>query len=347
LLGVDVSYAYRRGKSAPLAAKRIYHSVISEQYLYVLDGDIKKFFDQIPHDKLMEKITSFFGSENHQINKYLKRFFSADRVLYSDYNGSVKKYYSKKPNRVVRKSGIPQGGVLSGLIANIFLNDFDTYIVNELYPKYGNQIKYYRYADDFVILFKNDDIIKSVYDDIKEYLKGIDLVIHEIGEKTQIIDLSVKKLEFLGFCISPKQFGIRQANIKKFKDRIIGKINKSKIYRNCPEKGLKLVAEKIGFKLLGSSAFDENICDTCGKPHISRNWLRYFLPVHDVRTLRGLDSWIRKSIYQSYFSKIKKRLPKQQLLESGLPSLEKLYYEYKKECRKSNESKYCQCEVDN
>lgn len=209
----DVNFAYRRGKSAPMAVREIYKYISSEDYKYALDGDLQKFFDEIDHELLLRKITEFFGDENTLTITYLKRFFSADKVPFTDYNGNVDLYYSKKPKRVKREKGIPQGGVLSGLVANIFLYNFDCYVAKELYGKYKGEIKYLRYADDFVVLFKNKKDIVPVYEEIKRYLEEEKLTLHEIGEKTKVVDMSVEekqKLEFLGYEISPKGINIKR-----------------------------------------------------------------------------------------------------------------------------------------
>ena len=342
----EVSYAYRRGKSAPIAAKNIYNSIVNEGYQYALDGDIKKFFDEIPHDRLCDKIKLFFGEDQDLVNKYLRRFVSSDRVEYSDYNGDVEKYYNQKPKRTVRKKGIPQGGVLSGLVANIYLNDLDGFVVQKLYPKYNDQIKYLRYADDFIVLFKDSKDIHNVYTDIKLYLANEGLEIHDIGDKTKEIDFSQEALEFLGFAISPKGISIRKINVEKFKKRLVEKINNSKIYSQDTSKGLGIMLGKMRFKLLGSGAFDEEftICPLCGKKRYARSWMRYFLAITDVRQLRTLDIWIRKVVYRSYYHKTHSRLKKSRFLAYDLPSLEKLYYEYKKENRTSVASDNCHCE---
>jgi len=345
-LGEQVSFAYRKGKSAPLAVSNIYSSIRNEGFLYALDGDIKKFFDEIPHDKLYQKLENFFGVENTLTLKYLKRFFSADRVEYSDYHGNVKKYYNRKPKRKIREKGIPQGGVLSGLIANIYLHDFDTYVVKDLYSKYDYQIKYFRYADDFLVLFKNDKIIGRVFEDIRTFLQAEGLIVHDIGEKTKVIDMSSHKkgkVEFLGFEISSKGIGVKQANIQKFKNRVIEIVESTKMYKNSPQKGLKIMVDRLRYKILGNYAFEQslNICELCGKERQERNWLSYFLILTDVRILRSLDVWLRKVIYRSYFNKTGKRLRKSTLKQLDIPSLERLYYKYKRDIRKEKE--YCHC----
>jgi group II intron reverse transcriptase/maturase len=344
-LGSNVNFAYRRGKSAPMAVGKLYNFISDENYVYALDGDLQKFFDEIDHELLFQKLVNFFGIENSLTITYLKRFYSADKVSYSDYNGNVDKYYSKKPKRVKREKGIPQGGVLSGLIANIFLYDFDCFVVNDLYERYGGQIKYIRYADDFVILFKNKGDIRSVYQDIGKYLEREKLILHEIGDKTKVVDMSKEekqKLEFLGYEISPKGVTVKKDNISKFKRKIAEKVNQTKIYKDAPEKGLEILINRVNFKIQGNLGFEQSEkCPVCGHQLPKRNWLSYFLSITDVRTLRNLDIWIRKQIYSAYYFKTKQRLSKNELVNYNLPSLEKMYYKYKKDLK--NDIKYCEC----
>lgn len=116
-----------------------------------------------------------------------------------------------------RKLGIPQGGVLSGLLANIFLFDFDEYIVQEISSTYD--CKYIRYADDFVLLFKDNLKIEEVYNKLKSFLSDEKLNLHPIGKKTRIINLNSKQngaFDFLGFAITPNFLRVKQSNVKKF-----------------------------------------------------------------------------------------------------------------------------------
>jgi RNA-directed DNA polymerase len=68
----EVSFAYRKRKSAPLAIRKIYEAMNEENFLYALDGDIKKFFDEIPHDNLLQKLHRFFGKGNKLTITFLK-----------------------------------------------------------------------------------------------------------------------------------------------------------------------------------------------------------------------------------------------------------------------------------
>lgn len=338
----DISFAYRRNKSTSMVIKKIF-KLFNNGYYYVLNGDIRHFYDEIPHDKLVDSINNFFGEENKLLCTYFRRFISADRVDYRDYKGKVERYYNKKPKREIRKQGIAQGGVISGVVANIYMYDFDISVKNMLDRKY-NDAKYFRYADDFVVVSKCRDDISNIYEEIKKLLYEKGLILHDIGEKTKELDVSnVKKdkLEFLGFEVSPKCIRIKKDNINKFKYRIKEKIDNTKIYKQNPQKGFNILIRKLNFKILGNGAFDDkNLCEICGKKINERNWLTYYKTITDVRQLISLDTWIRKQIYKKYYYCTSFRLHKDLLINSGLESLEKNYYKYKKNKYLNN---YCKC----
>ncbi|WP_045144709.1 reverse transcriptase domain-containing protein [Clostridium butyricum] len=342
----DISFAYRSGKSTQMVINKIY-KLFTKGYYYILNGDIKKFYDEIPHDKLLDSIEKFFGVENKSILTLLKRFISADKVSYNDYKGNVKKYYRKKPNREIRAKGIPQGGVLSGIVANIYMYDFDKEVKELLRNNYKN-IRYFRYADDFVIITQHNEYIDPIYSELYNLLNKKGLHLHSIGEKTKKLDVSnigKEKLEFLGFEVSPKGIRVKRDNINKFKFRIKDKIDNTKIYKRSPEKGLSLLIKKINFKILGNAAFEteKNICEVYGKIIQERNWMSHYKTITDVRQLKNLDRWIRKQIYTKYYYCIKTRLKKESLNNSELKSLKKVYYVYKKKNFKEN---FCNCRIN-
>jgi hypothetical protein len=82
--------------------------------------------------------------------KLLWRFVRTDRVPYESYKNEtdrIKYFQRNRPDRVPRTEGVPQGGVLSGMLANLYLYEFDDWVVNDLAGS-GQDIKYIRYADD-------------------------------------------------------------------------------------------------------------------------------------------------------------------------------------------------------
>jgi len=225
------SYGYREGKSSKGAVKKI-RKYIENGYVHVLDGDIEKFFDKIDHALLEQKMSDFFGKENKIVQKYLRKFMKVDRIPV----GGFDIYKNDKTQVEKRTIGIPQGGVLSGLLANVFLFQFDLFVIQDLMPKYG--FKYLRYADDFVLMFKEAQHLVEVFGLLEGYLANEKLTLHPLpneqnkdGRKhSKQLDLRItgkKTLDFLGFEISPKFLQVKDDNLKKFKKKIVKILNDS------------------------------------------------------------------------------------------------------------------------
>ena len=337
------SWGYRKDKDSKMAVRKI-RFYIDQGYYYVLDGDIQKFFDEIEHKFLLNKMQSFFGAENVLIQKFLYRFIKVDRILVGEFSG-----YKKQGKTTKRTIGIPQGGVLSGLLANVFLYDFDLYVVNTLMPKYD--FKYFRYADDFVLLFKEKDNIENVHKLLEDFLRREKLVLHPIGEKTTQLDLSPtgkQRLDFLGFGISPKHLRVKGDNFKKFRNKIVTVLQgietdatEDVYFSNaCFEINKKIV----GLEDLIDS--NDGVCKECEKLIKKRSWIGYFMMVDDVRQLREIDTMIRTEIYKEFRRRSRRHLKKKELFtktKGNLKSVESLYYQYKKQIQKYSSKGYCDC----
>lgn len=329
-----VSFAYRPGKSAPMAARRVYkHS--KEGYMHVLDADIVKFFDKLPHDSLEEYIDRYFPNDL-LISTYLKRFISTDRVPWSTYEGDIKFFNNNKGLRQSRSEGIPQGGVLSGLIANLYLHEFDAWVINELRQNFD--LRYIRYADDFIIMSKKATHITQIRNSVNDKLQTVGLNLN--NDKTQMIDLANHSVDFVGFSISPKNIRIQQKNIDRFKTRVDKIIRGTTLsQQNAYQSLTRMIRFKINFKVLGNEAMGIDICQYCDQPRARRNWLAFFLTATDKQQLRGIDQWLKKRIYTKYYLETGTRLSRNQLKQCGLYSLERQYYTY----RNSPQENICSC----
>lgn len=335
----NISFAYRKGISAPQAAKQVY-KYLKSGYSYVLDADISKFFDTIPHNILKEKLYEFCGEQNKLIYTYLKRFISVDRVppeTYTHYKEKEKIFKRKKPERVRRITGIPQGGVFSGLVANIYMHEFDKSIIN-LKKKYD--IKYIRYADDFLVLYKDKHIEQNIKKDVNGMIEKLGLNLN--WDKTTIIDLTKNGnfVNFVGFSISETGIRIKNGNIRKFKQKILEVINKTYI-TSYEEKDLMRLISRLKFKLLGNEALGLNKCNNCGLFEPQRSWLSYFSILTDVQQLREIDVWIRKQLYIWHYNHSGYRLSVKKIRGFGHIRLEDIYRNIKKEEKKNIE--HCRC----
>ena len=179
----DSSYGFRPNRSSKDAITAIREN-LKEGNTAVYDADLSMYFDTIPHDKLQialkERITD--PRLLKLINKWLKV------PVYE--NGQ---YKSGKGNR----TGTPQGGVISPLLANVYFHLIDRVVNNQrsLFGKYG--IKIVRYADDFVLMGKRLPI--EIIGKLNHLLDRMGLTINET--KTRQIDAREESFNFLGFTI--------------------------------------------------------------------------------------------------------------------------------------------------
>lgn len=354
-------YGYRKGKSVKQAIEKI-QSYFLQGYTYGIDGDLEKYFDKINHDRLNLKINNFFKNDI-LVKTYLYRFLKVKRVKVENKKLATK-YYHEKPIADKRDLGIPQGGVLSGLLANLYLYNFDKYVVYNLGSKYD--LKYIRYADDFIILCKDKSIIMDLYKKINSYFNREKLHLHTIdsssidnsepnNNKTKAINLENQHyIEFLGFRISKRYLGIKRDNITKFK-----KVIKHIIDVGIQEKAdVGKVIYKINAKLLGNWIYGKGYfvpCEHCSKPQKPQSWIGFFINTSDMRQLKLLDVWIRKQIRHFWFVRYGIR-PERNYLRKPMLCPANEYYNcnvvslFKEACyiktylKKHEDITFCECE---
>ncbi|MCM1567279.1 MAG: group II intron reverse transcriptase/maturase [Candidatus Dehalobacter alkaniphilus] len=179
----DSSYGFRPKRSAHDAITAIKEN-IQKGNTEILDADLSSYFDTIPHDKLMILIGKRISDRNvlHLIKMWLKAPVVED--------GKPK---GGKKNNL----GTPQGGVISPLLANIYLH-----LVDKIVNKKGgifeqNGVKIIRYADDFVLMGKH--ISKLTIKTLKKILERMELTLNE--EKTKTLNVREETFDFLGFTI--------------------------------------------------------------------------------------------------------------------------------------------------
>jgi group II intron reverse transcriptase/maturase len=141
---------------------------------YIYDCDIKGFFDNIPHKKLMKVLT-----------KYI-----ADGTVLDMIWAWLKSGYMEEGKFMESNSGTQQGGVISPLLANVYLNELDWELEKE-------GIKFVRYCDDFLLFAKSDEEIKRAGEIAKKVIAGLGL---EIAiNKTKFVDFHNEDFKFVGF----------------------------------------------------------------------------------------------------------------------------------------------------
>ncbi len=324
-----VSYAYRKGKSAPKAALAV-SNFIDQGYHYVFDADLSRYFDTIPHDKLLDRLSLAIGAENVRTLGLVRRFIHTDKAPYSSYKNATRKgkrvgykvFHWRKPQRIARTAGVPQGGVLSGMLANLYLHDFDEWVVHQL----GKQIdlRYVRYADDFIILLKDPDNHSLVYQEVKSQLAALGLVLNEEKTSPTALNVFTDELDFVGFHFLGSRISIQSKSIEKFKNSILDAIKILPDYvvkTNTPTATLKWMIRRINSKIKGYSG--DKRCPRCGHNRNSspRSWIAFFQVVTDIKQLQDVDKWIRQTIYKDMHARYRVRINRNQLRRAGMRSL--------------------------
>ncbi len=244
------SYGFRPNRSVEDAIANVYTRLHHSKTYYIIEFDIKGFFDNVNHSKLIRQMWTLGIRDRHLLGKIL-------RIL---------KAPIKLPNGqlIFPQKGTPQGGIISPLLANIVLNELDHWVEsnweeNPIVYKYSfkNGVKsgyksmrstnlkemyIVRYADDFRIFCRTRTVAEKTKIAIMQWLKER-LKLEVSQEKTRVVNVKRKYSEFLGFKIKVHPKGRKQAvkshvSDKQLKSRkkILVKQIKS-IARPRPEKG--------------------------------------------------------------------------------------------------------------
>lgn len=230
---LDCSHGFRCGRSAHDALAEIQSEIQSGRQA-VYDADLKGYFDSIPHDKLMACVRMRITDKN--VINLIRGWLNAP-IIETDEEGK-----QQPPMR--NRKGTPQGGVLSPLLANIYLHWFDKLFHGKNAPFAWANARLIRYADDFVIMaryqgLRIDEWVKQTLED------KFGLEINRT--KTKIVRLDKNEsLDFLGytFRIDKDLYGREKRylnlvpsvkTMKKAREAIREKTSASKCYKPAPE----------------------------------------------------------------------------------------------------------------
>jgi RNA-directed DNA polymerase len=165
------SYGFRPGRSAHQMLQELWHTTMKMGGGWVIEIDIRKYFEAIPHDRLREVIRQrvIDGVLIRLIGKWLNAGVLENGELSSP------------------ESGTPQGGVISPLLANIFLHTvLDEWFECEVVSRLDGDARLFRYADDAVIVFANEKDARRVYEVLPKRFAKYGLTLHP--DKTRLIE---------------------------------------------------------------------------------------------------------------------------------------------------------------
>lgn len=186
----DHSYAYRPKRRTHQAMDKVKEALLSGK-VEVVDADLSSYFDLIPHRQLLRQVAKRVSDGS--MLRLIKAWLRAP-IVEEDRDTGRRQVI---PNRC----GTPQGGVISPLLANLYLNDLD-HAVNEKCEQKPTMV---RYADDLLILAKPGQGA-GLQARLKRWLEARELKLNE--EKTRLVDTRTAPVEFLGFVVAWRQ-GLR------------------------------------------------------------------------------------------------------------------------------------------
>jgi RNA-directed DNA polymerase len=188
---LDCSYGFRPGRNALQALEALWQAIMRVgSACWVLEVDIKSYFDTVKHGYLRKfyKKRVRDGVVTRVLGKWLKAGVMKDGAL----------HYPKE--------GTPQGGVISPLLANIYLHEvLDVWFEREVRPRLKGRAELIRFADDFVIVFSSEDDAHRMHEVLPKRFERFGLTIHDT--KTQLVDFrcpggggsEAEVFDFLGF----------------------------------------------------------------------------------------------------------------------------------------------------
>lgn len=201
---MPMSYGFRPGRGSKDALREV-DGYVKSGYTFVVDADLKSYFDSIPHERLMEQVEQRI-SDGELLE--VIRLFLKQEVMDSMEGWTP-------------TGGTPQGAVLSPLLANIYLHPLD-----KLVTEAG--MKMVRYADDFVILCETETQAQKALRLARDWTQDNGLMLHP--DKTHVGDCRQpgQGFQFLGYRFEAGKRGIRRTSIKALRDKIREKTRRNR-----------------------------------------------------------------------------------------------------------------------
>lgn len=287
------SFGFRPARCAHDAVMAIFNS-IKQKSKFVLDADIEKCFDKINHDKLLKKLNTF-PSMRRLIKGWLKAGIIENNVFYPS------------------NAGTPQGGVISPLLANIALHGMEFHIKNS-FPAKDIQRKGFRkliptpsvirYADDFVIIHPDLEVVKACQVEISNWLKDIGLNLKE--SKTSIchtLDSHQDKdagFDFLGFNI--RQYPVSNKHSGKCHGKYLGFKNVIKPSKKAQKKHLLRLREVIRSHRASPQAQLIHVLNP-----IIIGWCNYYNKTASAKTFSRMDAMVFQKLRRWAFRRHNKK----------------------------------------
>lgn len=268
------SYGYRPGKSARMAIQKV-KEYAEQGYKYAVEIDLSKYFDTLNHDLLMNRMRE--QVKDKRVIELVKRYLKS---------GVMENGMSVKTHE-----GSPQGGPLSPLLANIYLNKFDWEMSRRGVPVI-------RYADDIVLLCKSERAGQRLLESSRRILEG-KLKLRMNVEKSKVVSVTaIRNFKFLGFALGRGKNGYfiraHAKSLKKAKQKLKGLTSRSQ------GRNVRVVIQRVN--------------------SFTRGWLGYFGIASMKNTMSEWDGWIRRRLRMYIWKQWRKpRTRVRNLIKLGMP----------------------------
>lgn len=216
----EQSYGFRPQRGCKDALRRV-DQLVKAGFIWVVDADLKSYFDTIPHGRLIERVEGKV-SDGRVIE--LLQAFLRQKVM-----DSAKSW--------TPEGGTPQGAVISPLLSNIYLHPLDQHLAEA-------GLEMVRYADDFVLLCRSEEEAQRALEQVRQWTVAVGLTLHPV--KTRIVNAArAGGFDFLGYHFERGRKWPREKSLKKFKEAI-----RSKTKRNNGS-SLKVIISNVNRTLIG------------------------------------------------------------------------------------------------
>jgi RNA-directed DNA polymerase len=264
------SFGYRPKRTAHTAVKLVADAIVRHK-TRTIDLDVRAYFDNVRHSRLLEKVAARVNDD--EVMHLLKMMLKA-----------------------TGEKGVPQGGVISPMLSNLYLNEVDRMLERaKAVTRYGKYtaVEYARFADDLVILVdahpRHAWLLKAVGTRLREELATLEVEVNE--EKTRIVDLTKgERFGFLGFdfCrVRSRQGAWRPQYTPKLKKRTALLRTLKTIFRRSRSQPAREVIQQIN--------------------PIVRGWVNYFAAGHASRCFTYIRDWLEKKVRRHLMRNAKRR----------------------------------------
>ena len=253
------SYGYRPKRTAHQAVNRVAQAIVSRK-TRVIDLDLRAYFDNVRHDLLLAKVARRI--QDATLTRLLKQTLKS-----------------------TGKKGVPQGGVISPLLSNLYLSEVDRLLEKAIaITRFGQytRVEYARFADDMVLLIdshpRQDWLVKAVARRVREELAKLKVEINE--EKSRMVDLSKGE----SFCFLGFEFHLIRSQFGKWWPQYVPRLKKRTallaklkiVFRRCLSQPVERVIEQIN--------------------PILRGWVNYFAAGHSSQCFSFISQWVERKI---------------------------------------------------